>query len=120
MKKQPNNVIFFASKKSIAYLDVETMELSRIDNVGANHFIFENIKAPFDWFFQDTIMIIPDPVPASRRNWNNVVRIYDQEILCKGKFIIFLHFEKMEGYDFATSLTLPEYNYIKNGISVMN
>lgn len=107
--------IGFDFKNSIGYLDVEKMTFSRMDNVDREHFIFKNIQAPFDWYFHNEIMIIPDPILSPRKNWNKTIFIDNQEINCKGKFVVFFHFEKVrEGIHFATSLTLPEFRYIEN------
>ncbi|WP_071130173.1 hypothetical protein [Enterococcus timonensis] len=110
--------IGFANNVSIGFLDVSTMELTRIDHVDENHFIFTRIQSSFDWFYQGDVMIIPDPVPTPRRNWNKIASVNGQEIECMGEFIVFFHFENIKGkLNFATSLSLPEFNHIKQGLA---
>lgn len=110
--------IGFANKLSVGFLDVSSMELTRLDNVDQNHFIFTRIQTPFDWYYQNDIIIIPDPVPRARANWNKTVYVFDQEIECVGEFISFFHFEKIKEMNYVTSLSLPEFDYIKKGINI--
>lgn len=111
--------IVFQSKISIAYLDIEKMELSRIDKVDKNHFIYNHIKAPFDWYFHDSIMIIPDPKPAPRKNWNKTITVDGQIIECMGQYVVFYHYEQIgDLYNIASSLTLPEFDYIKSELKI--
>lgn len=114
-----NLMIGFAATLSIGYLDVETMKLTRINNVKQNHFIFETIRSPFDWYYHESIMIIPDPAPVPRKNWNSNIYVCQQNIECNGKFIAFFHFKKYDGnMNYATSLTLPEFEHINNELNI--
>lgn len=108
--------ILFGSNLSIGVLDVLTMDFKRVENVNENHEIFKRIKPPFDWYYHDKIMIIPDIIPTPKEDWDKVVNVCGQEIECVGKFIYFFHFEIIDNGSHATSLTLPEYDHVKNGL----
>lgn len=119
MTKTNDLMIVFSSKNSIGYLDIEKMELTRIDNVDKTHFIYGHIKPPFDWYFHDAIMIIPDPVPSPRKNWNKTITIADQVIECVGQYIVFYHFKDRDDFfTIASSLTLPEFEYLKSNLII--
>ncbi|KGX84136.1 hypothetical protein [Pontibacillus litoralis] len=112
------NQILFSHNISIGLLEVSTSKFSRLDNVGKDHVIFERIKAPFNWYFHDTIMVIPDPVSVARKDWNKKIFLCSQEIECQGEFIIFCHMnKKVDKIIQADSLTLPEYQHIKDGLN---
>lgn len=113
------DTIGFANNLSIGLLNVRTMELKRIENVDENHYIFKRIKEPFDWFFYGEIMIISDSIPVARKNWNKVLSIGDLKIECKGEFVAFFHFKKFDRVNYATSLTLPEFETIKYDIKLL-
>lgn len=113
-----DNNIFFGANLSIGVLNVNDMELRRVESVNKNHEIFKRISVPFDWYFHDNIMIIPDSVPKPKKNWNENVNICGQEIECVGEFIYFFHFEIIENINFVSSLKLPEYIHIKKGMSL--
>lgn len=115
-----NNDVLFGSNLSIGVLNVVSMEMERIDNVTKEHRIFNRIVAPFDWYFHDEIMIIPDVRPTPKKNWNKVVNVCEQEIECIGECIYFFHFEIVENkFNYVTSLTLPEFDHIRKGISLV-
>lgn len=111
--------IAFANKFSIGLLDLTTEKLIRLSDVNRDHEIFNRIQIPFDWFYQDEIMIIPDSVPTARINWSKDIYVNGQKIDCVGEFILFCHFDKIESMNFATSLSLPEFETIKNGIEII-
>lgn len=114
-----NKDILFKSHLSIGILNVITMDFKRVENVNKHHEIFKRIKPPFDWYYHDKIMIIPDAIPVPKEEWNKIVNICGQEINCVGKFIYFFHFEIVENnLNFVSSLKLPEYIHIKNGLAL--
>lgn len=108
----------FGKDLSAGFLDVSTMELTRIENINEDHVLFERIQPPFDFYYHGKILIIPDPVAAARENWDKVVTVCNQRIECTGKFICFFHFEEIENINFVSSLTLPEFEHIKQGIEI--
>lgn len=111
--------ILFLRDISIGLLEISTKKLSRIENVTSEHMIYENIVPPFDWFYHDSILIIPDPVLLPHENCNQKIYLSSQEIQCKGKSVVFFHMEEKESYFIASSLTLPEYNKVKNGLNYL-
>lgn len=113
-----NDNLGFGENLSVGFLDVSTMELTRIENVNKNHFLFQRIKPPFDFYYHDKILIIPDSVVTTRGNWNKTVTVCNQKIECIGEFICFFHFEEMEKINLVTSLTLPEFEHIKQGLEI--
>ncbi|MGX7196333.1 hypothetical protein [Enterococcus olivae] len=119
MTKTNDLMIVFSPKNSIGYFDIENQELIRIDGIEKNHFIYEHIKPPFDWYFHDDIMIIPDPIPSPRKKWNKTITVANQVIKCTGQYIVFYHFkERNDLFNFASSLTLPEFEYLKSNLII--
>lgn len=110
-----NNLeISFPNSFSIGLLDVEKMQLHRVNNVNIHYWIFKHIEGPYEWYYHNSIMIIPDPIPCSRKNWNNNIFVGSQEIECNGEFIAFFHFEiKEHKLNVASSLTLPEFEHVR-------
>lgn len=95
------------------------MAFTRINNVNEHHYIFKNITAPFDWYYHENIMVIPDPVFAPRKNWHEELFICEQSIECPGTFVAFFHFENYKDkLYYATSLTMPEFEHIKDGLNI--
>ena len=90
-----NEKIIFDTLLSIGCLDIATMNFFRLNNVEKSHDIFEKIVAPFDFYYHDDILIIPDPIPKEKVNWNKMVSLYGQEIECIGRYIYFFHFDDM-------------------------
>lgn len=113
-----NDTLAFGRNLSIGFLDVATMKLTRLENINESHYLFERLQMPFDFYYQDKIMIIPDPIATAKPNWNKMIQVCNQEIECQGNFICFFHFEEKESMNYVTSLTLPEYNHIKNGLKI--
>lgn len=113
-----NNMLSFTRNLSMGYLNVEKMRFERIDNVNTNHPVFKHIKPPFDWYFQDEILIIPDPVSSPRKNWNKIITLDNQKIECKGNFFCFFHFKQKDSINLVESLTLPEYTHIKKSLEI--
>lgn len=114
-------LITFAFEPSIGFLEIENMELSWLNNISQNNKIFKRLNPNdgFDYYFFNNILIIPDPIPSPRLNWNKTISIKDKlEIDCKGKYISFFHFEKNDNIIFAKSLTLPEYIFLKDNINI--
>lgn len=115
-----NNLEINFCADSIGYLDVETMNLKRI-NLKQHQEIFEHIKEPFDWYFHGEIMVISDPVPAPRKNWNKTVDIAGQVIDCPGRFIIFFNFIQIKNlYNVALSLTIRQFDELQNELEITN
>lgn len=113
-----NFPIIFTNNSSIGLLDVRTMEFTRINKVNKGHPIYTKIKAPFNWYYQNNIMIIPDPIPNARPTWSKALFIDTQEIICHGSFVVFFHFEVYKDQlNVAKSLTLPEYGFLKKATS---
>ncbi len=113
-----NDNLVFSKKLSVGFLDISTMELSRKENINKDHLLFERIKPPFDFYYHDKILIIPDPIATARENWNKVVTVCNQKIACVGEFICFFHFDETEKVILVSSLTLPEYDHVKRGIEI--
>lgn len=114
-----NEKIIFDTLLSIGCLDISTMNFFRLNNVEKSHEIFERIVAPFDFYYHDDILIIPDPIPKEKVNWNKMVSLYGQEIECIGRYVYFFHFDDISDYvNRVRSLTLPEYNYVEQGLKI--
>lgn len=113
--------ICFEADLSIGLFLVADKRLLRINKVNKRHPIFDNIKAPFDWYFKNNILIIPDPVPIASANWDNQVTFLGQNIECPGEFVAFFHYEQKRADGLiASALTLPEYDYVKSALAVNN
>lgn len=109
--------VMFLRNISIGLLEISTSKFSRLENVGKEHAIFEKIKPPFDWYFYDNILVIPDPVPIAREKWYKKVGINDFGIECRGSFLVFFNFiEVNDGIVLADSLTLPQFEFLKRSI----
>lgn len=113
-----NDTLVFGRNISVGFLDVATMKMTRLENINDSHYIFKRLQMPFDFFYHGKILIIPDPIAVARPNWNKIVNVCNQEIECRGKFICFFHFEEKGAINYVTSLTLPEYKHIKNGLEI--
>ncbi len=112
-------LIAFAFEPSIGFLEIENMEISWLNNIDKNDEIFKRLNDGFDYYFFNNILIIPDPIPSPRLNWNKKISIKDKlEIDCNGQYISFFHFEKNDNILFAKSLTLPEYIFLKDNIHI--
>lgn len=109
---------FFVYNISVGVLDLSTMELKRVNDVQENHFIFERIAVPFNFYYQNSIFVIPDSIPTPRGNWNKKIIFYGQEIECVGKYIFFFSHKKLKEGNFVKSLKLSEFEYVKKGISL--
>lgn len=111
--------IGFSYKPSIAYLSIENMELSWIQELDKEHAIFQQLSSvdAFDYYFIQDILVIPDPIPVVRNNWNRNINIIKLEIECNGSFLVFFKFNEVkDGIILANSLTLPQYEFLKNSI----
>lgn len=113
------STIGFSFKPSVALLNLESMELSWIQNIHKDHPIFQQLSSvdSFDYYFLKDVLVIPDPIPVPRYNWNKNVCIDTLEIECKGSFLAFFKFNKVnDDVLIAESLTLPQYEFLKNSI----
>lgn len=114
-------LIAFDFEPSIGFLEIEHMDITWLNNINKNDEIFKrlNLTDGFDYYFFNNILIIPDPIPSPRLNWNKTISIKDAlEIDCEGQYISFFHFEKNDNVLFAKSLTLPEYIFLKDNIHI--
>lgn len=116
------SVIGFGFKPSVAYLNIYNMELSWIQSMDKDHEIFRQLSnvEEFDYSFINDILVIPDPVPVGREEWNRKVGINGLEIECRGNFLVFFNFKSVkEGVILADSLTLPQFELLKSSIRLM-
>jgi len=113
------SVILFGLKPSVGYLNIENMELTWIHKMEKEHEIFQQLSSVegFDYSFINDILVIPDPVPVARVNWNKKIGINKLEVECPGSFLAFFNFHEVkEGVIFANSLTLPQFEFLKKRI----
>lgn len=111
--------IGFSFKPSVGFLSFDDMKLIWLPKIGKEHAIFQQLaKADgFDFYFIRDILIIPDPIPVAKENWNRKIDIDSVEIECSGNWLSFYSFEKTEkGIFLADSLTLPQFEFLKNRI----
>lgn len=104
---------------AVAYLDDEHLRLKWIHKMDKNHDIFQRLSSvkEFDYCFINDILIIPDPVPVAREKWNRKIGISELKIECKGKFMVFFNCrEKKEGFVYADSLSLPQFEFLRSYI----
>lgn len=48
-----------------------------------------------------------------------MVSLYGQEIECVGRYVYFFHFADIsDNVNRVSSLTLPEYNYVEQGLKI--
>lgn len=113
------SIIGFDIKPSVAYLTIVDMKLSWIHRMDKEHDIFQRLSSVdgFDYYFTNDILVIPDPVPVAREQWNRKIGINRLKIECRGSFLIFFHFNEVsEGIILADSLTLPQFEFLKSSI----
>ncbi|MDL4842004.1 hypothetical protein [Aquibacillus rhizosphaerae] len=115
-----NNLpVIFEKDISIGLLNVKTKQLKMIDSVDENHEVFKSIKPPFDWYYINRIMLIPEPMTGVREY--KPVFINGLEIECVGDFIACFHFKVYKGeVKIALSLLLPEFVYLKKHFLITN
>jgi len=111
-----SKTVGFAKKLSIGLLDLRTMKFKRIANVDKDHYIFDHIVPPFDYFFYNEILIISDPIV--KRSRNKSLNMFGFEIKQRGDFIAFFHLKKFDYVNYAMSLTLPEFESIRKEIKI--
>ncbi|MGR3779137.1 hypothetical protein ACT1UG_26465 [Bacillus paramycoides] len=73
----------------------------------------------FDYYYINQILVIPDPIPVARVNWNKNIIINDLTVGCVGSFLAFFHFNLNQDIIYADSLTLPEYVFLQNTLQCM-
>ncbi|QTB26594.1 hypothetical protein [Lysinibacillus sphaericus] len=113
------SAIGFAFKPSVALLSIDDMQLTWLPKIEKEHAIFKQLSKvkEFEFYFINDILVIPDPIPVARENWNRKIGINDLEIECMGSWLVFLSFKELkEEFFFAESLTLPQYEFLKNRI----
>lgn len=113
------SAIGFAFKPSVAILTIDDMELTWLPKIEEEHAIFKQLKMTneFDFYFINDILVIPDPIPVARENWNRKIGINDLEIECGGSWLVFFSFKEIkEEILLADSLTLPQYEFLKNRV----
>jgi hypothetical protein len=119
MEKINDLPINFMGDLSIGYLNVETMDFTWLNHINGNNTIYNHIQSPFSWYYHGDIMIIPDPIPSPRDNWNKILSIGPQHIECPGYYALFFHFQEITNKcNLATSLTLPEFEHINNELTI--
>lgn len=109
----------FSFKPSVAILSVDEMQLTWLPKIEKEHDIFKQLSKvnDFNFYFINDILVIPDPIPVARGNWNKKIGINDLEIECKGSWLAFFSFEESDGEILlADSLTLPQYEFLKNRV----
>lgn len=113
-----DTLIVFQNNLSIARLNIDTMELERIQDV-SREYIDKNIKVPFDFYYHDKILIIANSFKQPNKNWTKNLYLCNQEIETKGKkYIYFFHYEKIKNGIIASSLNFPEFEHIRRGINI--
>lgn len=115
--------IGFAAHPTIGYLDVATMQLSWRNQVPDDDMVFQHLDqalaiGSFDWYFHGDIMLIPDPLPVAHRHWDQNVMVGQQAIPCLGQFILAFHFEVVNQVNFASSLTIPEFQHLERELAL--
>lgn len=116
--------LVFSNNISMVLLEIENMKLDWVNNVEKNNKIFDELNygikstGGFDYYYINQILIIPDPIPSSRLNWNKTIYIDNLEINCKGKYIAFFYYEEKENFVLVDSLNFPQYRLLKNKIFV--
>ncbi|MGE7935101.1 hypothetical protein [Viridibacillus arvi] len=120
------SMIGFSNNPHIAimWLDAQNPELSWNHYVERNADVFtkidEMVKEGFDYYFINDILIIPNSISNSTQ-LNLVEGVYIEGLHIKvNTFIAFFHIvQKDEGIIFADSLTLPEFNYLKQNLKII-
>lgn len=113
------STIGFAYKPSIGLLFIDEMRLTWLTKIEKEHDIFKQLSmlSEFDFYFIKDILVITDPVPVARENWNRKIGIDDLEIECMGSWLAFFSFKELKEEIFlAESLTLPQYEFLKRRI----
>lgn len=113
------SAIGFGFKPSVVLLSIEDRQLTWLSKIEKEHAIFKQLTKVngFDFYFIDDILVIPDPIPVARENWNRKIGINDLEIECMGSWLVFFSFKEVKKEIFlADSLTLPQYDFLKNRI----
>ncbi len=118
-----NFSINFAATPTIGYLDVATMQLHWRNQVPDDDEVFQHLdqsieSGGFDWYFHGDIMLIPDPVPAAHRHWDQQVLVGQQTIPCVGRFILAFHYEVVGHVNVASSLTIPEFEHLQRELAL--
>lgn len=113
------STIGFGFKPSVVLLSIDDLKFTWLPRIEKKHAIFKQLEKVngFDFYFINEILVIPDPIPVARENWNRKIGINDLEIECRGSWLIFCSFKEVKEEIFlAESLTLPQYEFIKNRI----
>lgn len=111
--------ITFAYKPSVAFLSIEDMKLTWLQEIEKGHFIFEQLAKGdgFDFYFINDILVIPDPISVAREKWNRKIVINSLEIECFGSWVVFFNFKELNTeMFFADTLSLPQYEFLKKRI----
>lgn len=107
----------FSRELSIGVLNCDTLELTRLNHVNQNHWIFKQFQVPFDWYWQEDILIIASQEVVPRPNWHKKIGLKNQEIECHGKYLFFFQYDKInEQMLHVTSLNLQRFEQIKSQI----
>lgn len=110
--KEP--ILAFSNDLSIGVLNCETLEVTRVNHVKQDHWVFQQFQVPFDWYWQGELLIIASQKMVPRANWHRPIRLLEQEIPCQGKYLFFFQYQKIqESSLLVTSLNLANFERIK-------
>ncbi|WEG73096.1 hypothetical protein [Vagococcus intermedius] len=105
----------FSNELSIGVLNCDTLELTRINHVKQDHWIFKTFQVPFDWYWQEDILIIASQRVVPRPNWHRKIYLEEQEIECYGKYLFFFQYHTINNQALlVTSLNLQRFEKIKS------
>lgn len=104
-----DTMLAFGNNLSIGYLDTNSLELQRLENIDEEHPIFNRIAPPFDYYIVRNILLIPDPVLS-----NKTINLCNQELEA-GDFIACFNYEEInDNLLLLSSLTLPQFDFLNN------
>jgi len=115
--KQLNNA--FANHISCGILELQGFNFHWVNDVQATSPIYQHFLPPYDFFYHDRIIIIPDAIPAPHPYWSAAVDLHQQLITCPGTFIFFAHYQIFKNrVAYITSLTMPEFTILQRDLAL--
>ena len=107
-------MIVFANKPSVGVYNLEDDSIDWCHNVNDQHELFKMLQATesFDYYFMNQILLISLPNCSGRYK----CLIGELEIDCYSNVLLMFHYEEIEGLIIATSLMLPEFEYIRKNL----
>jgi len=120
-----NSNLLFMDKPSIDYFDITTNKFGWRNHLASDDEVFQRLDqvlatGDFDFYYQGAILLIPDPVPVPRVNWNSTDILCDgQKIFCNGAFIACFHARRVSSGIVVSSLTLREFEHLKSEFEIV-